>query len=95
MKARYAATAVLILLALTLAWLAPSLCRAAEEARAISFPAISADGQTVYFSCWGDVWSAPTDGSGLARRLTDNVAYDARPTVSPDGSRIAFLSDRF
>ncbi|HES57895.1 MAG TPA: peptidase S41, partial [Firmicutes bacterium] len=75
--------------------LAPLSGITAEQAKSISFPAISADGETVYFSYWGDIWSAPADGSALARRLTDNVAYDARPTLSPDGGRIAFLSDRF
>jgi len=67
----------------------------AREARMISYPAISADGATVYFTCWGDIWSAPRDSSAPARRLTDNVAYESRPIPSPDGQRILFLSDRF
>ena len=33
------------------------------------------------------------DGSGVTR-LTDNPARDFFPTWSPDGSRIAFNSDR-
>ena len=33
------------------------------------------------------------DGSGQTR-LTDNPADDGRPIWSPDGSRIAFASDR-
>jgi len=65
------------------------------EIQSISFPSLSADGQTVYFSAWGDIWSAPRDASMPARRLTDNVAYDSRPIPSPDGTQIAFLSDRF
>jgi len=68
---------------------------AAREVQSISMPMVSADGQTVYFSCWGDIWSAPRDGSAPARRLTDNVADDDRPILSPDESRIAFMSDRF
>jgi tricorn protease len=68
---------------------------AATEVKSMSFPAISADGKTVYFTAWGDIWSAPCDGRAPARRLTDNVAYEARPTLSPDGNTIAFLSDRF
>ena len=33
------------------------------------------------------------DGSD-ARRLTNNAAFDAGPTFSPDGKRIAFVSHR-
>lgn len=33
------------------------------------------------------------DGSNITR-LTNNEASDSDPTVSPDGSRIAFISDR-
>jgi|GEM_PF-3883053 len=68
---------------------------AAREARSISFPAVSADGETVYFTCWGDIWSAPRDGRTPARRLTDNVALEARPVPSPDGEQLLFVSDRF
>lgn len=68
---------------------------AAREARSLSSPEISADGSTIYFSCWGDIWTAPRDGSSAARRLSDNVAYDARPMLSPDGRTLAFNSQRF
>ena len=68
---------------------------AAREARSMSRPDISADGQTIFFSCWGDIWSAPRDGSSPARRLSANVAYDTGPMLSPDGSTIAFISNRF
>jgi Tol biopolymer transport system component len=45
--------------------------------------------------CWyaGELYTARADGSG-ARRLTDNEGHDARPTWSPDGSRLLFTSDR-
>lgn len=39
------------------------------------------------------IWTAPVDGSSPARRLTRGGA-DTRPRWSPDGSRLAFLSDR-
>jgi tricorn protease len=68
---------------------------AAREVKSASYPDISADGQTVYFSCWGDIWSAPRDGSAPATRLTVNEAYDGRPLLSPDGKQIAFVSDRY
>ena len=57
------------------------------------FPAISPDGQTIAFSYKGDLFCVPTAG-GQARQLTTNAAYDARPVWSPDGTRIAFASDR-
>ncbi len=68
---------------------------ALREVKSASYPAISADGKTVYFTCWGDVWCAPRDGALPARRLTDNVAYDGRPVPAPDGASLLFLSDRF
>jgi Tol biopolymer transport system component len=45
--------------------------------------------------CWyaGELYTARADGSG-ARRLTANEGDDARPTWSPDGSRLLFTSDR-
>lgn len=46
---------------------------------------------------WGlfafDIFVANPDGSGL-RQLTDEPGYDAEATLSPDGSRIVFTSDR-
>ena len=75
--------------------LCPKPSYADSEIQSISFPSLSADGQTVYFSAWGDIWSAHRDNSSPARRLTDNVSYDSRPIPSPDGTQIAFLSDRF
>lgn len=43
-----------------------------------------------YFS---DLWMAKTDG-GRARRFTSGNWNDSSPRWSPDGARIAFLSDR-
>jgi tricorn protease len=84
-----------LILALLCATLPALPASAAREATWVSYPALSPDGATLYFTAWGDVWSAPVDGGYLAVRLTDNVAYDGRPTVSPDGATLAFLSDRF
>ena len=33
------------------------------------------------------------DGTALTR-LTNNMAFDSQPSWSPDGSKIAFISDR-
>jgi TolB protein len=40
-----------------------------------------------------DIFVANPDGTGL-RQLTDHPGYDAEATISPDGSRIVFTSDR-
>ena len=57
------------------------------------FCAISPDGQTIAFSYKGDLFTVPVTG-GTAKQLTTNAAYDYNPIWSPDGSRIAFASDR-
>ena len=41
----------------------------------------------------GDIYTIPMAG-GSATRLTSGLAHDAQPRFSPDGRRIAFLSDR-
>src|SRR5438067_1018571 len=40
-----------------------------------------------------DVYTMNPDGTDQTR-LTDNLAYDDQPTWSPDGSKIAFISNR-
>lgn len=55
--------------------------------------AISPDGKQIAFCYKGDIYTVPTSG-GDACRLTTTGAYDSEPKWSPDGSRIAFASDR-
>lgn len=67
-------------------------------------PRLSADGRwvlaTVKASTPGrdgyrtSLWLAPTDGSADARRLTIGAKSDQHGRFAPDGSAIAFLSDR-
>ena len=64
-----------------------------EEILGAGDPALSPDGKTIAFTYMGDIWSCPARG-GDASRLTVHEAYDHSPVWSPDGSRIAFSSDR-
>lgn len=41
----------------------------------------------------GNLWVVGTDG-GVPRPLTEGHHYDSSPRISPDGSRVAFFSDR-
>ncbi|HEY2684305.1 MAG TPA: S9 family peptidase [Steroidobacteraceae bacterium] len=65
--------------------------------------AISPDGTTVAFAVRGmqgepwstnfDIYLAPADGSAKPKDLTsDNLAWDAQPAFSPDGSQLAYLA---
>lgn len=54
---------------------------------------ISPKGDRIAFAYKGDIYTVPVAG-GEARRLTSLPSYEANPVWSPDGSRIAFASDR-
>jgi Tol biopolymer transport system component len=53
----------------------------------------SPDGRTVMFDLLGDIYSVPVGGWKATRILGGN-SMDVHPTFSPDGRRIAFVSDR-
>lgn len=55
--------------------------------------AISPDGSTIAFTFKGDIYTVPVNG-GVAKQITSNSAYEASPVWSPDGTKLAFLSDR-
>ena len=57
------------------------------------YPAISPDGESVVFSYRGDLWKVSSEG-GRATQLTIHAAHEFMPVWSPDGSGIAFASDR-
>ncbi len=54
---------------------------------------VSPDGQRIAFDLMGDIYLLPIAG-GKATPLTSGMAYDTHPKFSPDGTKIAFTSDR-
>ncbi len=54
---------------------------------------ISPDGTLIAFTYKGDIYKVPVKG-GEAERLTAQPSYESRPIWSPDGTKIAFASDR-
>ena len=65
----------------------------ADRALWLRYPAISPDGKTIAFEYRGNLWKVPADG-GVATPLTVGESYNSMPVWSPDGSKIAFASDR-
>src|SRR5262245_33417842 len=65
----------------------------AERALWLRYPALSPDGKTIAFEYRGNLWRVSADG-GVASPLTVGESYNSMPVWSPDGSRIAFASDR-
>ncbi len=62
------------------------------QALGIVSPAVSPDGQRIAFSAVGDLWVHRIGGS--TRRLTDDPWIETDPAWSPDGSGLAFSTDR-
>ena len=56
-------------------------------------PAVSPDRSEIAFVSGGDIWTVPAAG-GEARLLVSNPANESRPLYSPDGKRMAFISNR-
>ena len=54
---------------------------------------VSPDGQTLVFDMLGDIYQVGI-GGGEAKPLTSGIAWHYQPRFSPDGSKIAFISDR-
>jgi Tol biopolymer transport system component/C-terminal processing protease CtpA/Prc len=56
-------------------------------------PSLAPDRSEIVFVSGGDIWTAPLTG-GEARLLVSHPANEARPLYSPDGKRLAFMSNR-
>ena len=54
---------------------------------------LSPDGEWLIFTMLGHLFRLPVEG-GTAEQLTFGPYYDTDLTISPDGSRVAFVSDR-
>ena len=54
---------------------------------------VSPDGSTIAFTYKGSIYTVPSAG-GKATRLTSQNCVDQTPVWSPDGTKIAFASDR-
>lgn len=76
--------------------------RRLTSGRDVENPRLTPDGKAVVFDSsesaaaggrQRDLWLVRTDGTGLTR-LTDTPANEAWPTVSPEGGRLAYSSDR-
>jgi tricorn protease len=56
-------------------------------------PAMSPDRKEIVFVSGGDVWTVAANG-GTASLLISHPATESRPQFSPDGKRLAFVSNR-
>ena len=56
-------------------------------------PSISPDRSEIAFVSGGDIWAVPAVG-GEARLLLSHSANESRPLYSPDGRKLAFVSNR-
>lgn len=65
--------------------------RVVEHAKTVRWPNLSRDGRTLVFSAVGYIWVMDVL-SGETRRLTESSDFEFMPSISPDGSSVAYVS---
>ncbi|MCC6348209.1 MAG: PD40 domain-containing protein [Candidatus Eisenbacteria bacterium] len=78
---------------MALALVVPAPAVAVERGLWMRYPSISPDGHSIAFSYKGNLWKVAATG-GIATALTVGASHNTMPVWSPDGSKIAFASDR-
>jgi Tol biopolymer transport system component len=67
-----------------------ALTRRSTAPRSIMTPRLTPDGKTLIFGAAGFLWRQPL-ADGKAERISSGDVYEDCPSLSPDGSRLAFL----